>query len=166
MPTHPIIGDYESFLTALLDRMRLAGIDLAGLPVIDHVAYRVETEERYAELKEALAGIATLASEETINGRPICIFRLDEPLRCQGYEIPAVELPAPSATPYPEGLEHAEFVIPDIARFMERYSRLAFITKDLGQPANPHVAVQFGSLAAKFHTRSILEVVVLQKASR
>jgi predicted metalloenzyme YecM len=160
-----ILSDYILFLDALFNQISAQGIDPKELLMLDHLAYRVESIERYEELKAELSSTNELASEAEINGRPICVFKLSEPLPYKGFEISALELPAPSSTPYTEGLEHAEFVIENLEEFMAKHSNLEFITKDIQKKINPEIALKLDGCSAKFHLRDILEVVKLQEAT-
>ena len=54
----------------------------------------------------------TLLSESMINGRPICLFDLSQPLAVGPWQIDCVELPYPGEKRYPhEGWEHVELVL-------------------------------------------------------
>ena len=61
-------------------------LQACGLPIsdwfIDHLCYRVETQVRYAELKQELASENKLLIESEIGGRMISSFLLHQP-----YEI-------------------------------------------------------------------------------
>lgn len=48
-----------------------------------------------------------------INGRPICLFKLHEPVQVAHWQFSIVELPWPREKRYPhEGWEHIEIVLP------------------------------------------------------
>lgn len=131
----------------------------------DHICYRVETLERYELLKIELAQIAMLAAETPVNGRPICIFTLHEPLVFEDQLIPCVELPAPkAASVYAEGWEHAEYVTGmPLDEFRSRHPDVSFDLRAANKKINPEIALKVGDrYQAKFHTASILEVIELE----
>ena len=77
----------------------------------------------------------TLLSENMINGRPICLFKLAEPVCVAHWRFHIVELPWPGEKRYPhEGWEHIEIVLPgDPATLNAR--ALALLADDgLSQP--------------------------------
>jgi predicted metalloenzyme YecM len=158
-----VLQGYEAFVFALLAQLGQLGIERKELLDLDHLCYRVETLEAYNQLKAELSRTETLIDESEINGRPIAVFQLNNPLVCEEFTIRALELPAPSATPYREGLEHAEFIVEDLDQFMARHWDMGFITKDRGKEINPEIAVKLPSGAAKFHLKPLLEVVELQR---
>jgi len=128
---------------------------------LDHLCYRVETIERYKELKEACSTIGSLLTETLINGRPISTFKLHEPIHYQGRAIELLELPSPKpGSPYAEGFEHVEFVIDeDLDSFVARYPQLSFDTRGMKKAVNPDVRLAYGPLSVKFH-RHNLEYVI------
>ena len=113
------------------------GINVTGLES-DHVCYRVESVEKYTQLKDDfIAQGHELLVEGMIGGRPISTLKLKEPIRVQinskvllskssneddnndennatkiEFVVSCVELPQPKpGRPYDEMLEHVEFVI-------------------------------------------------------
>lgn len=159
-----IIGDYKAFLDKVFQRVEEIGIDVHSF-YIDHLCYRVETIEKYEELKNSLLGLGSQISENIINGRPISIFKLNQPIIYKNLVIPCVELPAPKPTiHYKEGLEHVEFVVDQsIDNFMKLYSGVEFILRDLNLPNNSTIVLEFEDCAIKFHEKGIEEVVEQEK---
>lgn len=161
---HQVLRGYGSFVSQVLLRLEEIGIMRDELLGLDHLCYRVASLDWYNQLKGILSNTETLVDESQINGRPIAVFALRRPLVLRGFTIPALELPAPSQTRYPEGLEHAEFIVKDLQAFMDHHPNVEFITKDLGKEINPEVAIKLpGGIAAKFHLKPLLEVVELQR---
>ncbi len=129
------------------------------------MCYRVETVERYEELKTLLSSSHHLADESLINGRKISIFQLSTPINYKGYLITALKLPSPSETFYAEGWEHVEFIVQSLTGFKRRHKNLKFNEKNIDRKINPEISLSFKNCSAKFHERPILEVVVLQRQS-
>jgi predicted metalloenzyme YecM len=97
MPGHirEIIGDYVGFIQNVDEGLQDVGIERDEISMIDHICYRVETEERYHEMLERCAQIGTLLGVSDINGRPIATFEFNEYLSAAGWTVPYLELPAP-----------------------------------------------------------------------
>lgn len=160
-PIHDLLGDPTLFLGRLFAALEEAEVDVSNYE-LDHLCYRVETQERYKELKAQLSRLGELLSEKEVSGRPIAAFKLKEPILYKNRRIWCVELPAPKpGSPYPEGYEHAEFVIrqcfPD---FIGQHPAADFDTKALSKRINPEVRLQFDGFSVKFHRQS-LEYVIL-----
>lgn len=142
-----------------------AALEADGLPVndllLDHLCYRVATAERYDALKKILLERDTLLAETHIGGRPIATFRLHAPIVFRQRRIELLELPAPKAgRPYPEGYEHAEFVVhEDLRAFTEHHPGPAWDLSDLDKPTNADVRLRYNGFSVKFH-RQPLDVVI------
>ena len=141
-----------------------------GLPTslqCDHVCYRVATQERYDELRNALQQEGMLESDAIIAGRPITTFKLFTPYAYNGRSIEALELPAPKpGSDYKEGWEHAEFVVQvPLADFIAQHPSVTFDTRAINKPLNPEIAVKLTpDYSAKFHTKTLLDVIKFEKA--
>jgi len=79
MALRAILGDYEAFVASILASLSALSVDVSRYQ-LDHVCYRVATNERYAEKKRELAAVAQLLLENDVAGRPIAVFRLHSPL--------------------------------------------------------------------------------------
>jgi predicted metalloenzyme YecM len=167
-----ILGSPDEMLATIFDKMAELGLptDLQ----CDHICYRVETLERYEDLKIALAAIGTLESEAPINGRPICIFKLNAPYLYNGRAIDCIELPAPKdGSPYQEGWEHAEFIvgvrdnigtIASLNQFMAKHPNVTFKYPKDQRAVNPECTVVVSEqFRAKFHPQHIMDVIELEK---
>ena len=87
-----------------LDRLHLA---------IDHIALRVKDLDTATRWQQALAADAELLSDNQINGRPIYLYQLPQPLFILNQAVNIVELPFPNQKRYPQqGWEHIELVLP------------------------------------------------------
>lgn len=161
--SHPILTKAAVFLDTVFANLP-SELQHDELPSIDHLCYRVTSTERYSQLKHELAKTEILEDESEVNGRPICIFRLREPIVYRQYVIDALELPAPSTKPYAEGFEHLEFVISDIEAFLVTHPTLAFDTKGLSRKTNRDLSLKLTSTTSvKFHENHIFDVLVHQR---
>ena len=152
--------DVDAFLTRIFDYLAQQKINISNYG-LDHVCYRVETQEEWGQKKKEFSEAGVLLGENIINGRPIAVYRLDKPLQFRGREIYVVELPAPKeGQPYTTGWEHVEFVIhEDFDTFRKRYPHVNF--KDSSKPNNPLLVVSFDGLSIKFH-HTALEMLVYE----
>jgi len=106
-----VLWNYISFLDKVFNLLEKDNIDVSGYQ-LDHICYRVETVQRYGELKTIFLKSAELLSETIIWWRMISSFKLEQPLMYKEREIFIIEIPAPKEkNKYSEWLEHVEFVI-------------------------------------------------------
>jgi len=140
------------FLKQLSVEMQEANANFTDL-TIDHICYRVETNERYLQLKERLSKHGKMLTEKPIGGRPIATFKLNKPYIFQNQKIYLLELPSPKEGRfYAEGWEHIEMVIkPNFQDFMAQYPHLDFNTKAITKKVNPEVRLTFPTGSVKFH---------------
>ena len=89
-----MIEDYRRFLDMILGIIEIVGIDVRGYE-LDHMCWRVETEEQYEEYKEELSKMGELLVESEVKGRMISVYKLDKPLVYGERVIDVIELPAP-----------------------------------------------------------------------
>lgn len=160
-----IIGDYDAFLSDILDQVEMQGFDENDLVQIDHLCYRTTSTENYEELQGELAAFGTLLGETMVNDRSISTFRLNEPIYYDIWRIDALELPAPKPGTTPdEGLEHIEFVIyDDIPTFLQKYSSKPFNLKSAERGINPEIALPLNGCSVKFHLLNLPTVVYLEE---
>lgn len=121
---------------------------------IDHICYRVVSVEDYERAKATLLQDHELLAETLINGRPIATFKLREPLLYGQRQIPLLELPSPKVgSPYPEGYEHAEFVIGrSPAEWITAYPALSWDTKGIQKSVNADARLLLpGGISVKYH---------------
>ena len=148
------------FLNQIFHHLQEDQVDVSSYE-LDHLCYRVESIERYAELKETCSDLGSLLTETLINGRHISTFKLHQPILYQNRTIALLELPSPKpGSPYAEGFEHVEFVIDEgLDRFVARYPQLAFDTKGMKKAINPDVRLAYGPLSVKFHCHNLEYVI-------
>lgn len=169
---HRDLARFESALQKLAQRL---GLSLADLEA-DHIAVRchqITTAERW---KRGLAQIGTLFSEAMINGRPVVLFKLHQPVQIATWQLDVIELPWPGQKHYRhEGWEHVEIVLPGEPETLGRRAMALLSDEGLAQPGisfktsmpqgenerlpNPTLAVTDGQTTIKFHPWRLEEIV-------
>lgn len=85
---------FQQRLQELLTRLDLSLINYHA----DHVSVRCFQQATAERWRSGFMQCATLISEKEINGRPICLFSLHEPLQVGEWDIDCVELPYQEAS--------------------------------------------------------------------
>ncbi len=172
--------DFSRFEQALQELAERIGVDPAAHE-IDHIAVRCHQFTTAERWKRGFMQIGQLFSETMINGRPICLFKLQQPLLLAGQAVDVVELPWPGQKLYRhEGWEHIEIVLrgePETlgVRAMALLSDAALtqpgISFKTSSPAgeherlpNPTLAVTDGQSTIKFHPWRLEEIVASERA--
>lgn len=159
----------ESFIAATSAGLDEVGIQRQELIQMDHICYRVETNERYDELKSRAQETAELVAENQVNGREISTFEFYEPLQAAGWTVPYLELPAPKpGAAYTEGWEHVECVTSgSLERFWQRHHELPFSGEGMNKLINPElglkVGLRMGMLVVKFHEQPLGAVARIER---
>lgn len=100
---------FTGAFTALAERL---GLEIAPLAA-DHISLRCHQNATADRWRRGFEQCGDLLSENIINGRPICLFKLHEPVCVAHWRFDVVELPWPGEKRYPhEGWEHIEIVLP------------------------------------------------------
>ena len=169
-----LLGNTNLFLTTLLDALKKDQINVNPYE-LDHICYRVSTKERYEQYKLHIQKHGVLLSETSIGGRPISTYKLHSPIifipkqesTYSRREIYLLELPSPKQnSPYPDGLEHAEFVIPHLfEEFITMHPHIEFDTKDITKPINPDIRIKYSTFSVKFHHQSLEYVIKEEQTS-
>lgn len=159
-----ILGEYETFVINVNRGLEECGIDRSELAMMDHICYRVETLERYDEMKRKLGEVARLLSETEVSGRLIATYECDEPLEAGGWRIPCIELPQPKdGSPYLEGLEHVELVtVSGLDLFETKHSELPFNHAGMSKTINPELGLKHAGISVKFHEQPLGAVVRIE----
>lgn len=177
------LGDLETDLTRfsaelaqLAERLEL---DLSQFTA-DHISLRCHQNATADRWRAGLMQCGTLLSENRINGRPICLFDLHQPLAVGNWQIGCVELPYPGEKRYPhEGWEHVELVIGGDPQTLHQRALALLPDAALRTPGiklkfsapqgegerlpNPTLAVSDGSVTLKFHPYDIRAVVASER---
>lgn len=131
-------------------------------------------------MERNVINVGVLISENQINGRPICLFSLNEKITVGPLIIDCIELPWPGQRFYPnEGWEHVELVLAGSPETLHACalaclsdSALASprITLKFSQPGSdkerlpdPTLAVSDGTVTIKFHPYLICEVIACEQ---
>ncbi len=157
---YQLLGNATPFLDCIFQYLSLKKVDVTNYE-LDHICYRVETEERYQYLKNKLIGLGELLTESQIGGRAIASIKLTKPILYKNRNIWVIELPAPKkGSFYKEGFEHVEFVI-DVPfdTFLKAHPHLDFITKDLKKSVNQGVTLKETDFSVKFHHHTLEYVI-------
>ncbi|TBL85842.1 VOC family protein [Hafnia alvei] len=172
-------ADLDRFTTLLQGFADKLELDLSAFSA-DHISLRCHQNATADRWRAGFEICGSLLSENIINGRPICLFDLNQPLRVGPWLIDCVELPYPGEKRYPhEGWEHVELVIGgDPAtlhpRALELLSDSALLAPGIklkfsspkGEQErlpNPTLAVTDGEVTIKFHPYSIREIVASEQ---
>lgn len=167
---------FTDALQALADRLAL---DITPLDA-DHISLRCHQNATAERWRLGLEQCGELLSENIINGRPICLFKLHQPVCVAHWRFSVVELPWPGEKRYPhEGWEHIEIVLPGDPETLNARA-LALLGDDgLSEPGivvktsspkgegerlpNPTLAVTDGKVTIKFHPWSIEAIVASER---
>lgn len=131
---------------------------------IDHLCFRVESEEEYQRVKKEFSSLGNLLVESPVAGRLISTFQLDQPLEFDQWRIDLIELPAPKpGKNVKQGFEHIEVVcdIPFI-NVKQLYSQAQFSSKALTKRFNAELEMSLEAGQIKFHQLSLLSVIELE----
>ena len=137
---------------------------------LDHVCYRVETEQEYITCYNELNQVATLLIEQLIGGRPIATFKLHEPILVSKYnrQVSVIELPMPkSNTFYSSGFEHCEFVITQNLKDFADLHNVKWDFSGLNKKINSDIRIKFNDslgkvISVKFHNDTLENFIKCQ----
>jgi predicted metalloenzyme YecM len=134
--------------------------------IIDHICYRVSTEEQYINLKNSFCEDNKLLIESTVGGRLISSFKLKEPLDILGHKVSVLELPAPkNGKITPEGYEHIEIVCSEsFKELISLYGHLNLDKKGMTKEINPELEIEFKDCSIKFHHQTLESVIEYEKS--
>nr|WP_318381303.1 VOC family protein [uncultured Enterobacter sp.] len=176
---HDLSTDLPRFTQALTELATRLGLDVAPLEA-DHISLRCHQNTTAERWRSGLLQCGELLSENIINGRPICLFKLNAPVCVNRWSFQIIELPWPGEKRYPiEGWEHIEIVLPGDPDTLNARA-LALLSDDgLSQPGiavktsapkgererlpNPTLAVTDGRVTIKFHPWSIEAIVASEQ---
>lgn len=151
----------SAFIRKLIAEAQKLGLAFKPDWSIDHVCYRVESEEQYQQFKKIFLTQGKLLIESEVNGRLISTFKLFQPIRVNNFLIELVELPAPKKSkPQKEGFEHLEIVCQEsFDGLQKKFHFLNFDDSGSKKQINPELELKLNTGSIKFHHQS-LEVVI------
>jgi len=159
-----IIGDYQSFFSDLLHRMKKSGISIAGM-TMSHLLYRTVTIPEYEKLRDQLKNYCREFVETQFNGRAVSILILEKPLLLEdGFTVSMIELPAPrSVHMYPSGLESIGVIVgKQLPEFINQHDTVLTGVKNHGQHCQPAFITFDNDKTSKFYDISLREIVIRQ----
>lgn len=159
-----IIGDYYTFFSDLLYRMKEASISISGMP-ISHLLYRTTTIVEYEEMRDELKKHCREFVETQFNDRAVSILILKNPLLLEeGFKVSMIELPAPRPVHmYPSGLESIGVIVgKKLADFIKQQESVLTGVKEHGQYCQPAFITFDNDKTAKFYDISLRDIVILQ----
>ncbi len=107
-----LLNEFNTFERKILDLSHTMQITLKDYQ-IDHIAIRVNQLETAELWLKKLPQCGEVISDNIVNGRPIYIIKLNEPLIMINQKVNVIELPFPKGKIYPvENWEHIEIVMP------------------------------------------------------
>ncbi|NHB97465.1 VOC family protein [Photorhabdus stackebrandtii] len=140
----------------------------------DHISLRCHDMDVAERWRKGFLQCGSLMSESIINGRPICLFDLAQPITVLNWQIDCVELPYPGKKAYAhQGWEHVELVLPVAPEMLLAEARAllpqplptGFSVKE-SQPKgeqerlpNPTLAITDGEITVKFHPFTLRDIV-------
>jgi predicted metalloenzyme YecM len=160
---HKNLNDFKATLTEQLEKNH---ITLKPNWVIDHICYRVATEDKYNELKDFFLEENTLLVESIVSGRLIASFKLSRPINILGQNVSVLELPAPKAgKDTPEGYEHIEVVCTEtFDELINLFSHLKLDKKGMSKNINPELEIELDTCSIKFHHQTLESVIEYEKS--
>ena len=162
---HSFLSEGSDFLAEALRLMCEKQLPLKKHWHIDHLCFRVETEEEYESYKKLLNSHCRLLIESMVGGRNISTFKLDQPMVVKGRFVDLIELPAPKPnSPYSTGFEHLEIVMDHT--FEQLKSNLAgnvYNESGLQKDFNADLAIALSeNYVVKYHHQSLESVIALE----
>lgn len=174
-----LVADLPRFTQLLADFAQKLQLNLADFEA-DHISVRCHQNTTADRWRQGFMQCGSLLNETQINGRPICLFDLPEPLSVGPWAIDLVELPYPGDKRYPhEGWEHVELVLSGGAEGF--YARALALLADEALVApgiklkqsspkgenerlpNPTLAITDGTITIKFHPHSLRDIVASER---
>ncbi|WP_301098714.1 VOC family protein [Otariodibacter sp.] len=105
-------GELTKFEQQIQEIATLANISLQDYQ-IDHMSVRMNQMDTAKAWYNMLLESAEIFNESMINGRPIALFKLHQPIVFCDQTVSILELPFPKGKIYPrEGWEHIEIIAP------------------------------------------------------
>lgn len=183
MPTQ-MYQDVTAFIDKISALCDVLQLDLTAFQ-LDHIAMRVNDWQLAEAAHQVWLNEGMEISSAQINGRPIIVIALENPIMLGRWSTDYLELPYPvKGKSHPrQGWEHVEFVIPSSATnvddflqdIWQRFPALEQMWPTLEQQgiavkcsapkgegerlANPTIAFRQGDICLKLHPHSLAQVI-------
>ncbi|MBC7712862.1 MAG: VOC family protein [Rhizobacter sp.] len=159
-----IITDPHVYLENLFSKIESIGLNVDDC-FLDHICYRVATDDEYQTKKVELLDHGILLIESMVNGRMISTYKLNVALHFNNRIIDVLELPAPKpGASYSSGLEHVEFVTKEpLKNIVARYPALKFETFGIDKEINADITLKFEGQCIRFHNQTLEDVIAAEK---
>lgn len=177
---HDISADLPRFTLAFRELSTRLGLQISALEA-DHISLRCHQNTTAERWRRGFEQCGELLSENIINGRPICLFKLHEPVCVEHWRFSVIELPWPGEKRYPhEGWEHIEIVLPGEPETLNARALALLSDEGLSQPGivvkpvrhrasmnvcQPYAGCDRWPRHGKFHPWSIEAIVASEQAA-
>lgn len=158
----------EIFLKNLFSQLLDKNIALDSHWDIDHLCYRVETENDYQKMKMDFSRFSDLLIESPVQGRLISTFQLKRQVVFNQRVIALVELPAPkTGKQVKTGFEHIEVVCSlSFEELRKRYANISTDDRGLLKEFNREFEINLDQASVKFHHMSLASVIRFEQNMR
>ena len=153
-----ITSNISNFIPTLISQIPF---DISNLQ-LDHFGYQTSSSLDYENLKKECLNIGELLSENIVSGRRVAIFKLNEPLLSNGFEILGFELVEPKEEQICDSeLDHLEFVIPiSFEEYIKLHKNVKWDMSTMNREAFPKIALKLNDgKSVKFHIKDIFEEI-------
>lgn len=158
----------NSFLDKIFQELKSSNLSIEPHWMIDHLCFRVETQEEYQIYKRYFSDFADLLIESPVNQRLISTYQLKDPIHFNNHKIGLVELPAPKLTKkVATGFEHFEVVSDLSFAEIEDWTHNCIIDKSgLSKLFNKEFEIKLQTGSVKFHQLSLASVICLEQQTK
>jgi predicted metalloenzyme YecM len=160
-----ILGDYRGYVSRAGGLLSANNIESHELVQCDTLCIECSTNDRYEDVKRALARTTKLLSERDVNGRLVSILQAEPLLAAGDWNIPYIELLQPKPTRENiDGIDCVFFVTAlPVRDFASRHDDVQFKDKGLANKTHPYIELKGDDVAIKFHDRHFGSVVDLER---
>ncbi len=171
---HDISADLPRFIRAFTELATRLGLDIAPLEA-DHISLRCHQNATAERWRRGFEQCGELLSENIINGRPICLFKLHAPVTVAHWQFTVVELPRRRKALSARRLGAYRNCSAREPETLNARALALLSEEGLSQPGifvktsspkgererlpNPTLAVTDGNVTVKFHPRTIEQIV-------
>lgn len=157
-----------TFLDKVFDELSESSFKIKEHWDIDHICFRVETQDEYIKVTQLVSGLGELLAESPVNGRMISTYKLKTPIWYEDYIIELVEIPQPKeGSPKKSGFDHIELVVDEVlADLPSKFESEDWGLKGLEKTYNPELKLSLGETGIKLHNQSLESVICLENNTK